>query len=235
MLTFWIEVKTLIYLLEDDDSIRKLVKYALESQQFQAQGFSEPEPFWSAVSEQKPALILLDIMLPGEDGISILRRLRGDPATADIPVIMMTAKNTEFDRVQGLDAGADDYISKPFGMMELVARVRAVLRRTEAKTACAEYRVGSLYVCPERHEILVDGERVQLTYKEFLLLCLLLENQGRVLTREVLMDKVWGLGVERENRTLDVHIRTLRAKLGPAGKLIETVRGLGYRLEDRPA
>ena len=221
MLTFWIEVKTLIYLLEDDDSIRKLVKYALESQQFQAQGFSEPEPFWAAVSEQKPALILLDIMLPGEDGITILRRLRGDPATADIPVIMMTAKNTEYDRVQGLDAGADDYISKPFGMMELVARVRAVLRRTEPKNESTEYRVGSLYVCPERHEILVDGARVQLTYKEFLLLCLLLENQGRVLTREVLMDKIWGLGVERENRTLDVHIRTLRAKLGPAGSLIE--------------
>ena len=228
-------MNVLIYLLEDDDSIRKLVIYALESQQFSACGFSEPEPFWAAMAERKPALILLDIMLPAEDGITILRRLRADKTTADIPVIMMTAKNTEYDRVQGLDAGADDYISKPFGMMELVARVRAVLRRTEPKNESAEYRVGSLYVCPERHEILVDGKRVQLTYKEFLLLCLLLENQGRVLTREVLMDKIWGLGVERENRTLDVHIRTLRAKLGPAGGLIETVRGLGYRLEDRPA
>ena len=235
MLPFEKEVNALIYLLEDDDSIRKLVIYALESQQFQAQGFSAPGPFWAAMAERKPALILLDIMLPDEDGISILRKLRSDSASADIPVIMMTAKNTEFDRVQGLDAGADDYISKPFGMMELVARVRAVLRRTEPKNESAEYRVGGLYVCPERHEILVDGERVQLTYKEFLLLCLLLENQGRVLTREVLMDKIWGLGVERENRTLDVHIRTLRAKLGPAGKLIATVRGLGYRLEDHPA
>lgn len=225
----------MIYLLEDDDSIRKLVIYALESQQFQAQGFSASGPFWEAMAEHRPSLILLDIMLPAEDGITILRRLRADKATADIPVIMMTAKNTEYDRVQGLDAGADDYISKPFGMMELVARVRAVLRRAEPKSESAEYRVGSLYVCPERHEILVDGERVQLTYKEFLLLCLLLENKGRVMTREVLMDKVWGLGVERENRTLDVHIRTLRSKLGSAGKLIETVRGMGYRLEDHPA
>ena len=150
----------------------------------------------------------------------------------ETPVIMLTAKNTEYDRVQGLDAGADDYISKPFGMMELVARVRAVLRRTDAKSDRTEYRAGPLYVCPERHEALVGGERVQLTYKEFLLLCLLLENQGRVLTRELLMEKIWGLGAERENRTLDVHIRTLRQKLGPAGGLIETVRGVGYRMED---
>ena len=223
----------MIYLLEDDDSIRKLVIYALESQQFEAQGFSEPEAFWEALTARRPSLVLLDIMLPQEDGVSILRRLRAQSAYADLPVIMMTAKNTEYDRVQGLDAGADDYISKPFGMMELVARVRAVLRRAEPKNESAEYRVGCLYVCPERHEILVEGERVQLTYKEFLLLCLLLENQGRVLTREVLMDKIWGLGAERENRTLDVHIRTLRQKLGPAGTLIETVRGMGYRMRDR--
>lgn len=222
----------MIYLLEDDDSIRKLVIYALESQQFEARGFDRPQPFWDAMEAQRPALILLDIMLPDEDGISILRRLRTSGATAEIPVIMLTAKNTEYDRVQGLDAGADDYISKPFGMMELVARVRAVLRRTDARSDRTEYRAGPLYVCPERHEALVSGERVQLTYKEFLLLCLLLENQGRVLTRELLMEKIWGLGAERENRTLDVHIRTLRQKLGPAGGLIETVRGVGYRMED---
>lgn len=229
------EVRTLIYLLEDDDSIRKLVVYALESQQFEAEGFDSPGPFWEAMARRTPALILLDIMLPGEDGIAILRRLRADPATAGVPVIMMTAKNTEYDRVQGLDAGADDYISKPFGMMEVVARVRAVLRRIEPRSESAEYRVGNIYVCPERHETLVGGNPVQLTYKEFLLLCLLLENRGRVLTREVLMDKVWGLGAERENRTLDVHIRTLRVKLGSAGRCIETVRGVGYRLEDREA
>ena len=223
----------MIYLLEDDDSIRKLVIYTLESQQFSAEGFSNANAFWEAMESQTPALVLLDIMLPGEDGISVLRRLRANPATAGVPVIMMTAKNTEYDRVQGLDAGADDYISKPFGMMELVARVRAVLRRTEPKNESTEYRVGALYVCPDRHEVKVDGEPVHLTYKEFLLLCTLLENQGRVLTREILMDKVWGLGVERENRTLDVHIRTLRQKLGSVGGCIQTIRNVGYRLEDR--
>ena len=223
----------MIYLLEDDDSIRKLVIYTLESQQFPARGFSEAESFWKAMAQQTPSLVLLDIMLPGEDGISVLRRLRSEAATAHVPVIMMTAKNTEYDRVEGLDAGADDYISKPFGMMELVARVRAVLRRTEPRSASVEYRVGQLYVCPERHEVKVAGEPVHLTYKEFLLLCTLLENQGRVLTREILMDKVWGLGAERENRTLDVHIRTLRQKLGTVGSCIQTVRNVGYRLEDR--
>ena len=222
----------MIYLLEDDDSIRKLVIYTLESQQFPAEGFSEAESFWKAMAQQTPTLVLLDIMLPGEDGISVLRKLRSEPATAGLPVIMMTAKNTEYDRVEGLDAGADDYISKPFGMMELVARVRAVLRRTEPRSESTEYRVGRLYVCPEWHEVKVAGEPVHLTYKEFLLLCTLLENQGRVLTREILMDKVWGLGAERENRTLDVHIRTLRQKLGNLGGCIQTVRNVGYRLED---
>ena len=222
----------MIYLVEDDDSIRKLVIYTLESQQFSAEGFSGAEAFWEAMARQTPALVLLDIMLPGEDGISVLHRLRADPATADLPVIMMTAKNTEYDRVQGLDAGADDYISKPFGMMELVARVRAVLRRAEPRSESTEYRLGELYVCPDRHEVKVAGEPVHLTYKEFLLLRTLLENQGRVLTREILMDKVWGLGAERENRTLDVHIRTLRQKLGPVGSFIQTIRNVGYRLED---
>ena len=220
----------MIYLLEDDDSIRKLVVYALASQGYEAEGFELPGLFWKALERQLPELVLLDLMLPEEDGISILRRLRARPATAELPVIILTAKNTEFDRVEGLDAGADDYISKPFGMMELMARVRAVLRRTETRDPLQEYRLGSLYVCPARHEVLVNERRVELTYKEFLLLQLLLENQGMVLTREVLMDKVWDLGAERENRTLDVHIRTLRVKLGEAGKGIETVRGVGYRL-----
>lgn len=225
----------MIYLLEDDDSIRKLVIYTLGSQQFSAEGFSNANAFWEAMAKQTPALVLLDIMLPGEDGISVLRKLRADPATSGLPVIMLTAKNTEYDRVQGLDAGADDYISKPFGMMELVARVRAVLRRTEPKNESTEFHVGNLYVCPDRHEVRVSGEPVHLTYKEFLLLCTLLENQGRVLTREILLDKVWGLGAERENRTLDVHIRTLRQKLGSAGSYIQTIRSVGYRLEDGSA
>ena len=221
----------MIYLLEDDDSIRKLVVYALQSQSIQAAGFEAPEPFWAAMARERPDLLLLDIMLPGEDGITILKRLRAQPETRDIPVIMLTAKNAEYDRVQGLDAGADDYISKPFGMMELVARVRAVLRRSGPKTGLQEYRVGELYLCVERHEVRASGEIVSLTYKEFLLLELLMRSPGVVLTRQVLMDKVWDLGTEPENRTLDVHIRTLRAKLGAAGTQIETVRGVGYRLK----
>ena len=221
----------MIYLLEDDDSIRKLVIYGLESQGYEAEGFELPSLFWKAMSKQTPELILLDIMLPEEDGLTILQKLRTASATKKIPVIMLTAKNTEYDRVIGLDNGADDFVSKPFGMMELVARVRAVLRRTEPSTSGTEYQVGSLYVSPERHIVKVNGQEVTLTYKEFEILCLLLENEGVVLTRSVLMDRIWGCEFERENRTLDVHIRTLRAKLGDAGSCIETVRGVGYKLE----
>ena len=203
-----------IYLLEDDDSIRKLVIYALGSQGYEAQGFDRPSDFWSAMEGPQPALILLDIMLPEEDGLSILQKLRASAATKRIPVIMLTAKNTEYDRVVGLDSGADDFISKPFGMMELVARVRAVLRRTEQK----------------RHVVRVAGEEVPLTNKEFELLCLLLEHQGMAMTRDAIMDGVWGQEFSRENRTLDVHVRTLRTKLGAAGHYIETVRGVGYKI-----
>lgn len=221
----------MIYLLEDDDSIRKLVIYGLESQGYEAQGFELPSLFWKAMGKQLPELILLDIMLPEEDGLTILQMLRSASATKKIPVIMLTAKNTEYDRVIGLDNGADDFVSKPFGMMELVARVRAVLRRTEPASSSTEYQVGPLYVSPERHIVKVNGQDVTLTYKEFEILCLLLENEGVVLTRSVLMDRIWGCEFERENRTLDVHIRTLRAKLGEAGNCIETVRGVGYKLE----
>ena len=164
----------------------------------------------------QPTLVLLDIMLPEEDGLSILQKLRASAATKRLPVIMLTAKNTEYDRVVGLDSGADDFISKPFGMMELVARVRAVLRRTEQKQETEDYRVG--------------GEEVALTNKEFELLCLLLEHQGIAMTRDAIMDGVWGQEFSRENRTLDVHVRTLRTKLGPAGHYIETVRGVGYKI-----
>lgn len=222
----------MIYLLEDDESIRKLVIYALESQNFRALGFETPEQFWKAMEQEPPELVLLDIMLPEEDGISILKRLRANAATSGLPVIMLTAKNEEYDRVEGLDAGADDFISKPFGIMELVARIRAVLRRAEHNPETTVYQFGSLQVCPERHEVLVDGTPVALTYKEYMLLQLLMENRGLVLTREVLLDRIWGLGSERENRTLDVHIRTLRAKLGIAGSYIQTVRGVGYQIAE---
>ena len=219
----------MIYLLEDDDSIRKLVIYALESQGFQAEGFSRPTELRSALHRELPELLLLDIMLPEEDGLSVLRRLRADQATESLPVIMLTAKNTEYDKAYGLDAGADDYIAKPFGIMELLARVRAVLRRTAGRSVGPVYRIGNLTVQPGKHLVTVDGAPVQLTYKEYLLLQLLLEAKGSVLTRSVLMDRVWNMGADRENRTLDVHIRTLRAKLGTAGKYVETVRGVGYR------
>ena len=218
----------MIYLLEDDESIRKLVIYALNSQGFEACGFETPEKFWEAMAKENPQLILLDIMLPGEDGISILRKIRSQGSKT--PVIMLTAKNSEYDRVEGLDAGADDYISKPFGIMELIARVRAVLRRTEQTDAATRLVAGPLEVYPQRYEVKADGNDVTLTYKEFMLLCLLMENEGVVMTRETLLSKVWGLGGEPENRTLDVHIRTLRAKLGAAGSCIQTVRGVGYRL-----
>lgn len=223
----------MIYLLEDDDSIRKLVIYALQSQGYEAAGFERPSEFWHAVNRKLPELVLLDVMLPEEDGLSVLKKLRGASATNGIPVIMLTAKNTEFDRVTGLDCGADDFVSKPFGMMELLARVRAVLRRTENTPQEQQWQVGPLYVCPQRRQVQVNGQDVLLTYKEFEILSLLLQQQGRVMTREMLMDRVWGLEADRENRTLDVHIRTLRQKLGEAGHLIETVRGVGYKIGGR--
>ena len=218
----------MIYLLEDDDSIRKLVVYALKSQGYNAEGFERPSLFWRALEEEMPELVLLDIMLPEEDGLTVLRRLRGSREYAHLPVILLTAKSSEYDKVEGLDAGADDYVVKPFGMMELVARVRSVLRRSRREPT--NYRIGVLTLSPEEHLVTVEETPVALTNKEFALLRLLTENQGKVLGRSFLMDRVWGLGNEPENRTLDVHIRTLRAKLGTAGEYIETVRGVGYRL-----
>lgn len=220
----------MIYLLEDDDSIRKLVLYGLDSQGFQAKGFALPSEFWRAMDAEMPELVLLDIMLPEEDGLSILRKLRARPATKRLPIIMLTAKNSEYDRVIGLDHGADDFVSKPFSMLELIARIRAVLRRAEPAQASGDFSLGLLFVSPDRHEVKVGGKDVTLTNKEFQLLCLLLRNKGIVLTRATLMDRVWGFESERENRTLDVHIRTLRVKLGEAGSYIETVRGIGYKI-----
>lgn len=222
----------MIYLLEDDDSIRKLVLYGLSSQGFDAQGFSLPSEFWPAMEREQPELVLLDIMLPEEDGLSILKKLRARTSTRRLPIILLTAKNSEYDRVIGLDHGADDFISKPFSMLELVARIRAVLRRSEPVASSDDHTLGKLYVSPSRHEVKVDGKDVTLTNKEFELLCLLLRNKGLVLTRSTLMDRVWGFESERENRTLDVHIRTLRVKLGEAGSYIETVRGIGYKIGD---
>ncbi|MBD9068784.1 MAG: DNA-binding response regulator [Butyricicoccus sp.] len=223
----------MIYCVEDDAGIRELVVYTLQNTGMEARGFSDGAALTAALRGAKPDLILLDIMLPGEDGISILRRLRSLPDTAAIPVILLTAKNTEYDKVIGLDSGADDYIAKPFGMMELVARIRAVLRRSQDKLLSADSHpltAGAISIDERAHTVCVSGRDVQLTLKEYQLLVLLMKNQGAVLTRDVLLENIWGYGSESETRTVDVHIRTLRQKLGDSGALIETVRGVGYRM-----
>jgi len=220
----------MIYLLEDDASIRDLVIYTLNGQGLEARGFENPSRFWEAVSETVPSLVMLDIMLPEEDGMSVLKKLRAAPRTARVPVMMLTAKGTEYDKVLGLDAGADDYVAKPFGMMELLARVRALLRRTEPEQAAEEYICGDLRVDPARHLVLVAGQKVALTQKEFEVLCLLLKHRGQVFSRDRLIDEVWGYSFAGESRTVDVHVRTLRQKLGQAGSYIETVRGYGYKI-----
>ena len=218
----------MIYLLEDDDSIRDLVIYTLQSQGMEAKGFPRPSAFWEAMAEHTPSLVLLDIMLPEEDGISVLKQLRSSARTCRLPVIMLTAKGTEYDKVLGLDAGADDYLAKPFGMMELLSRIRALLRRTQQETDT--YRCGVLTVDQSRHTVTVNGREVVLTQKEFEVLCLLLKNRGQVLSRERLIEDVWGYAFTGESRTVDVHVRTLRQKLGEAGAYIETVRGYGYKI-----
>ena len=220
----------MIYLVEDDAAIRELEQYALQSSGYEVSSFESAEPFWQAMHAAEPELVILDVMLPGEDGFSILKKLRARPATKRLPIIMLTAKNSEYDRVIGLDHGADDFVSKPFSMLELIARIRAVLRRAEPAQTSGDFSLGLLFVSPDRHEVKVGGKDVMLTNKEFELLCLLLRNKGIVLTRATLMDRVWGFESERENRTLDVHIRTLRVKLGEAGSYIETVRGIGYKI-----
>ena len=222
----------MIYILEDDASIRKLVVYTLNSQGMEAEGFERPSLFWSAMEERRPELVLLDIMLPEEDGLQVLKRLRGAPETRKLPVLMLTAKGTEYDKVLGLDEGADDYITKPFGMMELMARIRAALRHGGQGSGQEgeRYQLGTLYVDPGRH-IVRDGDRdVTLTLKEFQLLCLLLERQGTVFTRDQLLNTIWGYEFDGASRTVDVHIRTLRQKLGASGGCIETVRGIGYKI-----
>lgn len=219
----------MIYCVEDDNGIRNLMLYTLNASGFEAKGFSDSAKFWDVLEEEKPELILLDIMLPGEDGISILKKLRSDIATCDIPIIMASAKGTEYDKVLGLDLGADDYLAKPFGMMEMVSRVKSVLRRSILK-ATIVMRCGNVELSVEKHIVKVDGKEIVLTLKEYDLLHLFLKNQGYVLTRDQLLENVWGQDYIGETRTVDVHIGTLRTKLGEAGDLIETVRGVGYRM-----
>ena len=222
----------MIFCVEDDSNIRELVVYTLETTGFQARGFEEGKSFLEALALETPDLILMDIMLPGEDGISLLKRLKNSSKTRDIPVIMVTAKGAEYDKVKGLDLGADDYVTKPFGMMELVSRVRALLRRTEPEKRADSCEAGAIHVDLNRHVVMVDGQIVNLTFKEFELLCYLIENKGMVLTRDQLLSKIWGYDFDGETRTVDVHIRTLRQKIGEASRCIETIRGVGYKLED---
>ena len=219
----------MIYCVEDDNAIRDLMLYTLGASGFQAKGFPDSTFFWQAMIEEKPELILLDIMLPGEDGITVLKRLRAASATANIPVIMATAKGSEFDKVIGLDTGADDYLVKPFGMMEMVARIKAVMRRTAPKTDRV-LTCGDIVLDEIRHIVTVDGKQVVLTLKEYELLKLLMENAGQVFTRDILLSRIWGQDYLGETRTVDVHIGTLRTKLAKGGEKIETVRGVGYKM-----
>jgi two-component system alkaline phosphatase synthesis response regulator PhoP len=220
----------MVYILEDDDNIRKLINYSLKSQGFEVQDFALPSAFWTALQTKNPDLLLLDIMLPEEDGISILKKLRSNPKTSTIPVIMLTAKDSEYDVVTGLDSGADDYVTKPFGMMALVSRIKAVLRRYEKSDSHKELlEAGGIKIDENQHTVFAGTQQLFLTVKEFDLLVLLIKNRGNVLTREQLLESVWGLSSEIESRTVDVHIRTLRAKLGEYEKNIETIRGVGYK------
>ena len=220
----------MIYCVEDDSNIRDLVVYTLESTGMKAYGFEDGKAFIEALAFETPELVLLDIMLPGEDGLTILKKLKSAAKTKDIPVIMLTAKGSEYDKVIGLDSGADDYIAKPFGMMELVSRIKAVLRRTQKNQKDTLYRIENLELDIEKHKVRVDGQDVTLTLKEFEMLEKLVKNQHIVLTRDKLLEEIWGYDFDGETRTVDVHVRTLRQKLGSAGELIETVRGVGYRM-----
>lgn len=221
----------MIYCVEDDNSIRDLMIYTLNASGFEALGLPDGQAFFEALEERKPELVMLDIMLPGEDGISILKKIRSRAETKDVPVIMATAKGTEYDKVIGLDSGADDYLAKPFGMMEMVSRIKAVLRRTAPKGNGKILRAGSLEMNLSEHIVSVSGKRVRLTLKEFELLRLFMENIGQVFTRDRLLSAVWGMDYIGETRTVDVHIGTLRTKLGDCGEYIQTVRGVGYRME----
>ena len=220
----------MIYCVEDERNIRELLIYTLETTGFKAKGFSEAKELWAALKEDLPELILLDIMLSGEDGYEILEKLKSSPSTKDIPVIMVTAKEAEFDKVRGLEGGADDYITKPFGMMEFVARIKAVLRRSARQHEDRALHCGNLRIQVGHHKVYYGDSKIELTRKEFELLQYLLENKGLVMTRNQILCHVWGYDFDGETRTVDVHVRTLRQKLGEAGNMIETIRGVGYRV-----
>lgn len=229
----WMEDR-MIFCLEDDDDIRELMIYSLKTAGFEARGFSQAPDFWQALENHTPDLLLLDVMLPGQDGLSVLQELRQDKHLVNLPVIMATAKGTEFDKVKTLDMGADDYLVKPFGMMEMLSRIKAVLRRTSGTKSQdqSQFQYGPFVLFPDTRKLLVDGTRVDLTLKEFELVQCFIRSPHRVFTRQELLDKVWGQDFLGESRTVDVHIGTLRQKLDWAGKWIKTVRGLGYQLED---
>lgn len=220
--------------MEDDTSIRELVLYALKTAEFQVMGFENAASFYKRMKEQQPDLILLDIMLPDEDGVSILKKLKSRPDTENIPVIMMTAKSSEYDKVLGLDSGADDYITKPFGVMELISRVKAVIRRSDrSKGSAGEVlKIGELVLDEQKHEVYARGQEVSLTFKEFELLSYLMKNRGLVLSRDKILNTIWNYEYEGESRTVDVHIGSLRQKLGTCGDFIKTIRGIGYKIED---
>lgn len=224
----------MIYCVEDDNAIRDLMVYTLQASGFEAQGFESDSDFWPAMRAELPDLVILDVMLPGEDGLTILQKLRASPVTAEIPVIMATARDSEYDKVIGLDSGADDYLSKPFGMMEMVSRIRAVLRRTGSRRPVI-LSCGTITLDEGKHIVSVEHRLVPLTLKEFELLKLLMEHPGQVFTRDIILSTIWGVDFAGETRTVDVHIGTLRTKLENAGDYIQTVRGVGYKMEDNNA
>lgn len=221
----------MIWCVEDDASIRDIEVYALQSTGYEARGFEDGTSFLNEVKNQKPELVVLDVMLPGIDGITLLQKLKEDPETREIPVVMATAKGAEYDKIQGLDLGADYYLTKPFGVMEFVSCVKAVLRRCQPRQVEHLLKTGGLIVNIDEHTVTIDGERITLTYKEFELLRLFLSHPGMAFTRDQLFNEVWGMDYCGDTRTVDMHIRTLRQKLKDYGELIETVRNVGYRLE----
>jgi two-component system alkaline phosphatase synthesis response regulator PhoP len=221
----------LIYIVEDDTNIREIESFALKNSGYQVNDFPNAKGFYDALKDRKPDLVLLDIMLPDEDGLEILSKLQKNPETKRLPVIMVTAKTTELDRVKGLDLGADDYIIKPFGVMELISRVKAVLRRSMREEQEKILKVGEILLDDERHQVFVEGTPCELTFKEYELLRLFMQNRGIVLSRDVIMDRIWEMNCEVESRTLDVHLKTLRAKLGESAQHIKTIRNVGYRME----
>ncbi|MDD7436667.1 MAG: response regulator transcription factor [Lachnospiraceae bacterium] len=220
-----------IYIVEDDKNISEIESYALKNSGHTVDTFENAKTFWSRVQDRKPDLVLLDVMLPDSDGIEVLKKMRRNPDTRRVPVIMVTAKSSEIDKVKGLDNGADDYITKPFGIMELISRVKAILRRINQDEEEKQLVFQNITLDCEKRQVTLDGANCELTYKEFELLKLFLQNAGIVMTRETIMEKVWGIDFEGESRTLDMHIKTLRQKLGDAGKHIKTVRNVGYRIE----